>query len=659
MLFILTARRKTVLFSSKINSKRNQGQIFIFKRHILPNNVSTTMRKMETFNQFVMFLVLNSFQNSFTNQFLNFPTEHLVLFKNNFPNNQTLIVLWETNHRSKSQQFCHSHLQMHQVGAIWGMGILPALNFIRWNFKSKLVKLIKEKCTENTAHEDPILKWKKNPNKFVILEVFGWKGSQETMLSILSRYSKMRDYINIDITLFAPFTIIENLMATGAKATLLASTDVARDKNISEDDHPHLLSNVNSLQLFSEYPSLLLLYRQFRFHPKGRLYFSHYPEPDFNFVYCEATRWVQVKAWDVSIIGHGIDKYVWLAFVTNLIFLVIILRYRSVENCSSLRILISVISAFIAPSQPACREIKRSLLFTFWIFCCLILSTYYTGEYTGFMIIPPEKDIMTELSHLLARKYSLLFYSPWALNTLRAAINATNAQRQRNNDHEQEIRMIIKSLLPTGTVMSNRTQFLEELALAKSRKAFFHRFPYAIEVYNEATRLIKQRGFGNSRTCYLGKNLVPDVVDRFFTFTPPGAKELYKSAQKLKESGIFAFWHMEYWKRCFAGRVQDRVKVVSPTFVKENVGQAVQPLHIHGKVLPIFFIWGICLIISLVCFIFEGRYTLINFRGLTDALPFHFTGWKVMILLLPDHSITWFSTFKTTNVRKVPRGISL
>lgn len=104
-------------------------------------------------------------------------------------------------------------------------------------------------------------------------------------MSILSKYSKTRNYIYMDPAHFAALTVVQSLNASGVNATLLAIAGVAAERNIKFGDHPKLLQDVYSLKLSNESPSLLELWTQYRFHVKGPLAIVNFSEPGFNFAY--------------------------------------------------------------------------------------------------------------------------------------------------------------------------------------------------------------------------------------------------------------------------------------------------------------------------------------------------------------------------------------
>jgi len=91
----------------------------------------------------------------------------------------------------------------------------------------------------------------------------------------------------------------------------------------------------------------------------------------------------------------------------------------------------------------------------------------------------------------------------------------------------------------------------------------------------------------------------------FYIIAPPHNTQLKLAAERVNESGIYKFWMDEFSKILFSNRVQDRSKVISPTNVQSGFESGFSPLQLQGKILTVVFLWGTCLVICLISFVFE------------------------------------------------------
>jgi len=158
------------------------------------------------------------------------------------------------------------------------------------------------------------------------------------------------------------------------------------------------------------------------------------------------------------------------------------------------------------------------------------------------------------------------------------------------------------------SLVLNKTEFYKNLAYTKKIVTFFL-WPFVMKAINEANNVIAndQPVHSKRRICYVGKRIIPSG-ETYFGFAPPGSDRLLQAFYSTFETGLYYYWMTEFLKMTYASRVQDRNKVVSPTQIKDDFVNIVSKLRMEGKILTVFFLWGVCLMICVISFGIEFMY---------------------------------------------------
>ncbi|CAL8127417.1 unnamed protein product [Orchesella dallaii] len=307
---------------------------------------------------------------------------------------------------------------------------------------------------------------------------------------------------------------------------------------------------------------------------------------DFNFIYCSTPAVKVQNIWDLKIIFHAFKRNVWAALWFNLLIYAVILSktYRLQDMLSAVFALFT--SLLSGNANFGLKHLKRSVLFTVWMLTSMLLSDYFTGSMTSLLVKPLEEDVMTKLSHLVQRNYTLIF--PAILPTVFQLVSVSVYGRVQS-DYSERVNLPFQQTTDMGMLHKilgrNETYnklgtgiFLQEIYYG-ARKATLGPWPYCMLIYNRVMGFIKIKQLSQKRKnrivrhCHIGKELIPSG-GLFWGFFPPSNQKLMETFQTFQEAGIHSYWITEFYGMGFANKVQERSKIKSPTSIaveeKEN-----------------------------------------------------------------------------------------
>lgn len=221
-----------------------------------------------------------------------------------------------------------------------------------------------------------------------------------------------------------------------------------------------------------------------------------------------------------------------------------------------------------------------SVLFVVWALSCQVLVNLYLGKMTSFVISPQEPEVMSGVQSLVDRNYTLLFHAKRLANFVKS-FEITN----------------LENFIDSARLLPENRMF-HSLAL-ETNVAVVLPWPLAIKALSAARKVAMERG----KNCFSGKHLVVGQPSQFCLFLTPKHSRVFESFKRFEEAGIYELWTVEYIKLVFANRVQDRLRVITPTKMVEEVN--VERLKLKGKLLQVFLLLGLCCIVSGFCFLVE------------------------------------------------------
>lgn len=419
---------------------------------------------------------------------------------------------------------------------------------------------------------------------------------------ILNKYQSRRDiHGSLTYPAFIPKVLVANIIASIYNATLVS----AYGKNICPADlamHPTIYPAVygaSVLDFWSNQDNNLV--------PQRLISAVQIEHISYNFAYCavpkmesEMLNCLQFFTWDV-----------WTWLVVSIFGVSIFSGLSVVSSGSGIKltqgsILLGALSVLLTPGLASGQNdrSKSSNLFAMWMFCSLILVTYYTGAFTSEVIKPPEHERMARMAHLVEQNFSAVFlHEAYFVSFRRLVSISTNLSTYP----------LLHKLLQSSSIQMNMTNYLEMLtsdlqyAVVSSWMVILTEYTRAVGYLSEKMITTKER------RCYLGRELAfPEHLYVVFDI-PWGNVKLDRYISILLEAGIYQLWHNSIYNRNRMGTGNTRVTVISPTQVEEDKDEP-KALTFQGKLKSPFILWIVLLSCSGIIYLLEVAKALFRKR---------------------------------------------
>lgn len=473
----------------------------------------------------------------------------------------------------------------------------------RWLFK----KITGCPCNQSRSKDMPSSPFNTS-STFVILD-FQQYFPQDQLSLIVKNLSRLRDYHNTPTPL-GPLFMQAKFLADLINGTLITS-QFAHEIKVDMSRLTTIHMNVFIYKLFSDLNNgnNSMWHIHHSKTNKGKLYISlsNIYAP-FNHGYCAIRKLSLVKPWDLYILLIGFNSFVWIFLLLTISGLIGTFYFANKRSSLS-TIVISLISPLITESTFIPPEMGRcKYLFVFWMFGSTVLITCYTGKNASFIIKPPEEETLPTLSDVADKQFSMLFLDQWFYDLLKGYNNMRQKiVQQRHRDHHSDVaalsHFITKWEKEDATPFQKMNKYIEAFAL-REKVVILTWWYYLFENIGNGNKLIQDKGMANSRRCYLGKRVIPAPEMYEVLSIPPGNVDLFKFQQVRDSSGISVYWSKEFVEAHVTRRVQDRARAVSPTKIVYEF-ENIRSLKMEGKMLCIFFLWGVGLGAGFVTKVFE------------------------------------------------------
>lgn len=344
--------------------------------------------------------------------------------------------------------------------------------------------------------------------------------------------------------------------------------------------------------------------------------FVKIPEFSLNLVYCSVPERMQVPVWDVSIFFGSFDYWTWISLVLSILVISILSNDKRVTktNIYYCRALTDLLSTGISLKI----GIKALFLFICWIMISIVVANFYTADMTSHVISPSPDVKLTSVFDLERHNFSLLPAPGFAHLIVNPIIKALSGKD------------IVPPLIACIVRLMSRSRFHLTQTESKSLPDFIPKFlrldkvavvtlwPFSIQMTTAIKDFISSGEYASQKRCYVGEKLIPSV-EMFVGFIPPGNAPLARAFLFSQASGIQRRWEQEFHGRLHSTRVQDRLKIKSPTnIVDENV-RLYEALQLEGLTVTVFIIWGVGIFAALLGFLAEVIY--ITFSRKREATP--------------------------------------
>lgn len=449
---------------------------------------------------------------------------------------------------------------------------------------------------ENTTLSSPLLlrpTINSASTRFIALEI-STQFRQSDLSQTFEHHTKLRDYHKQSKprpSPLAPLFMMAQFLADKANGTLTTSLS-ASQMETDVIKFPTIIMNLQMYKLYSNGGMNSLRVRStYGRTNKDKLYISLLAGAPFTFGYCAVPKMYLVKPWDLHVLLHGFDKSAWASLLVTTAALIAI--FLSLEKGMSLSTTVfSLISPLISSTVNFKSETRQlRYLFSLWLFIIIVIVTCYTGENASFVILPPEEEIMEGLTDAVANNYSILFRDP-LFHSLLKEYNKMRQRVVRKNPQYDVValsHLINKWERDDSRYIGLMTDYIEAFVL-REKVVILTVWFYLFENIQNANKLLHDKLKVQNRRCYHGSRLFP-ALEIYDVLVPPGNYELFKAKQARDFSGITEYWSNEYFGLHVARRVQDRVKVISPTKAVDDFDTFPTSLRLDGKVACIFFMF--------------------------------------------------------------------
>lgn len=413
--------------------------------------------------------------------------------------------------------------------------------------------------------------------------------SQEDITKTLEKYPRLRDFHNSPARArLYTVIILCNVIAKFLNSSLIAS------KSKIYLQHPIYPTIAPNLMEFDLENRSAIGFWEKALHQKTSLpIILQVDSIPYNFAYCDAPSTLREKYF-TSVFTEPFDSWIWMHLsISFLIVSLVLLIENKVEPMTAL---LATFSALLSSTTGISYGKRRSSpIFICWMFVGIVLSNVYSGIMSSYMIKPLPLDVMSKVSDLSKRNYTLVFKVQKWVEMVNATVKSLH----------------IKSLFSLIDRAEVNESFTEWLAFGR-KKAFVAGWPVALFAATRASNLItnttKMREYGEGadvdslsrRNCFVGKSLVSSGY-MYFGFLPPNNKRVGQVFQRLFESGIYRLWMNEYYGLAYSPRLQDRVKVQDRTTLL-NDNSRTDSMKFSSKLGNLFYLWGIGVIFCLAEF---------------------------------------------------------
>lgn len=416
---------------------------------------------------------------------------------------------------------------------------------------------------------------------------------QASINKITKNYSRIRDYHN-DPPRYILTIQICNLVAEAINATRVSLTNY----NITSYEENHL----------GKYPVITayLLVKEMKLeYTKAKL--GNLTSPlaqlfrpiGYNFAYCSITRKVDYNSMSLFLKIIGIaDLVTWICIFVSVLGTAFIMK-KGEHGTSKRSIILTIISALITPGISGNIRSTKCVPLVLWMFACIVLSTYYTGDLTSEVIKPREDARISKFAEFLRNNFSLLYNQKRFLVANKQLV--ANAPETRNETGNLGQKLL--QLLGKPQISKSQEQFLQDFTF-KDGAAAIQEWSTIITFASEGNQLIRMRKV-QKRRCFVGED-IRFYSNYYFVFNGRLKQKTTKAFLFIVEAGIFQIWENEFVGLGVASRVQDRNRFVSPTRLQEDK-QSVKYLEKDDKFLDLVWLWMIGLAIGFTCLIIEAR----------------------------------------------------
>lgn len=326
----------------------------------------------------------------------------------------------------------------------------------------------------------------------------------------------------------------------------------------------------------------------------------------WSYAYCAIVSKEKYSIWDFTLFLEPFDLCTWLLFVSS--FMLVVIFCKDYQYTRMGCVMLSTLSSALSLGTQALSS--RPKLFLMWMWLCMVIGNFYTGEIQSKLIKPAEDDLIKNFGDLKKLNYSLVMPTSSSEEQFQVLSYLNHTRLSRSES-------ILKELLQGVINIPVNLDLYKPLAFWEGKWAtvgpWFTVLMYEWLLKNADNSTRKRK---DKLKCHMGKEML-SVGKRFFIFYPSASMRLVPVLfQKLVESGIQQRLMKEGRALMHSSRVQERVRVKSPTKILPIEVAPIKALILEGRLFTIFLFWATCIIITLISHCVEHSILkCVSYRG--------------------------------------------
>lgn len=422
-----------------------------------------------------------------------------------------------------------------------------------------------------------------------------WRMSQPELIKTLTEYPRLRDFHSRHTFEYSraktlgPIVNLAVLVTSVINASLVAP---AKSISICGEDERSM-------------PTIYPYRFAYRIKKTKPLRLIQENDIRFNFVYCAQPTLAQYANW-FKMLTSTADIFVWSCVIGAIILVgytvPLILNTEQGHLHRRLgQIILAALAALLTSgsgAQP--RFAQHSVLFTLWMYICMIFVIYYGGSLTSEIVSPTPEHRITTMDELFENDYRLAYQNGTYRRRMLSYLvsRMLKGWKQKKGAKLTAAQRAIKkleALNQTVVTVSSLHQY-HQMITGDGKYAMITDWQGCISEVNQITDYLEQKGLGERIKCYIGQKLAFHS-SKYYLITPSylqDSERMMTYFQTLVQMGFYQVWIREYEGLSSAKRVQDRGRVKGPTNMIEDK-EEFQELQLQGKLHNVFVLWGICL----------------------------------------------------------------
>lgn len=467
---------------------------------------------------------------------------------------------------------------------------------------------------------------------YLILNFF--QTSQRGLEKFIKDFSRKRDLFKTQsntLTQIGGYSGCLRIIAEYENLTLVTRKYAAQNLKPSQLTKSSFVDPVVWAIPNATYTLINLTFQNWQKSRQHKITILQVPGLGLNFGYCEKLTFANIRPWSIEILTFPLQKETWLALFA--VTALTIISYDWVYKASykiDMPLIYLLICSLLSTSLANFRSMPKTMFLFVWIISNYIISIFYAASVTSVILVPSEEHSWGYLRNMVDQNYSQVIRHEMMINFLKAATLSnlkSNTILTKNNelsDTQKDLNALLKSINKTFPPNITDTWAAEKHAvnqIAYGTKTFIvDSWPSVIYMINQAIKLLREKPRQETKIrCHLGKTVIAKQ-NVFSVYHSPESSKVDWLARQTMDSGLFMYWWKEMIELRYSERVQDRMRVVSPTKIVHGMnGNSMEAPKISGYISSVFCLWVTC---ALICLLALGIENLVFYQKTNSLVSF-------------------------------------